>query len=112
MAGLNCQTPCKITWPVLRDFSSAYIACPDFAAAHGMRLYANPSGNDEPVVSGESGAATLGAFALLMERPELKDVRKQLGLGANSVILLFNTEGDTDPVCYQTIVRDGAYPLA
>ena len=47
-----------------------------------------------------------------MERPELKDVRKQLGLGANSVILLFNTEGDTDPVCYQTIVRDGAYPLA
>lgn len=111
MAGLNCQTPCKITWPVLRDFSSACIVCPDFAAAHGMRLYAKPSGNDEPVVSGESGAVTLGAFALLMERTELKDVKKQLGLGADSVILLFNTEGDTDPVCYQNIVRDGAYPL-
>ena len=44
--------------------------------------------------------------------PVLKDVRKQLGLGADSVILLFNTEGDTDPVCCRTIARDGAYALA
>ena len=35
---------------------------------------------------------------MLLERPELEAARKALGLGADSVILLINTEGDTDPV--------------
>lgn len=44
---------------------------------------------------------------MLLERPELEAARKALGLGADSVILLINTEGDTDPVSYRNIVVAG-----
>lgn len=111
MAGLNCGTPCKSIWPVLKLVPAAYITCKDYAAAHAMRAYAKPAGDDPVIVSGESGASTMGAVLMLLERPELESARKALGLGADSVILLINTEGDTDPVSYRNIVECGAYPL-
>lgn len=109
MAGLNCGTPCKITWPVLRDFASAYFAVPDYVAADGMRRYAKPLNGDTAVISGESGAATFGTVVKLLENPDFETIREQLGINSQSVILLINTEGDTDPVCYQSIVEDGAF---
>ena len=104
MAGLNCGTPCKITWPVLRDCGAAYLACPDSTAVLGMRTYARPAGTDPALVSGESGAATMGAVRELLEDPSLSEARESLGLGRDSVILLFSTEGDTDAASYQAIV--------
>ena len=62
MAGLNCGEPCAITWPILRDFASFYIAELDVLSERGMRVLAHPMGKDEAVVSGESGAATMGAL--------------------------------------------------
>lgn len=111
MAGLNCGEPCTITWPILRDYADAYLCCSDCVAAHGMRLLANPMGDDPSVISGESGAATMGALALLLEKEELRSLRDELGLDEQSVILLFSTEGDTDPEAYRRIVEHGAYPL-
>lgn len=111
MAGLNCGTPCGVTWPVLRDRSDFFVACPDYAAAHGMRLYASRTGGDPAVISGESGASTLGALALLMERPELAEARRAMGLTKDSVVLLISTEGNTDPDGYRAIVEENAYPL-
>ncbi|MCI8637823.1 MAG: diaminopropionate ammonia-lyase [Coprococcus sp.] len=111
MAGLNCGTPCKNIWPILRDGASGYFACPDFVAAHGMRTYAFPSGKDEKIISGESGASTLGLVSLLLKKEELLDVKEALGLDEDSEILLFNTEGDTDPDCYRRVVEEGAYPV-
>ncbi len=107
MAGLNCGTPCKITWPVLRDYADFYMSCPDFAAAHGMRVYAEPTGKDACIISGESGAATMGALCLLMQKEKLSEIKKQMGLDRDSIILLFNTEGDTDPKGYRNIVENG-----
>lgn len=111
MAGLNCGTPCKITWPILRDYAEFYLSCPDYAAAHGMRIYAKPSGGDESVISGESGAATMGALALILQQEELREVKERMGLNETSVILLVNTEGDTDPEGYRKIVEQEEYPL-
>lgn len=111
MAGLNCGTPCKITWPVLRDYAEFYFSCPDYVAAHGMRTYAKTQGDDEAVLSGESGAATMGALELVLSQKELEGVKEAMGLTEDSEILLFNTEGDTDPDGYRKIVEDGAYPL-
>ena len=111
MAGLNCGTPCGITWPMLRDRVSAYFSCPDYVAAHGMRCYAKPCGNDPAIVSGESGAATLGLLCRLMEDEGLTQARKALDLGPDSVILLFSTEGDTDKAAYRDIIDKGVYPL-
>ncbi|CAK7028663.1 MAG: Diaminopropionate ammonia-lyase [Desulfovibrio sp.] len=109
MAGLNCGEPCTITWPILRDFPRYYFSCPDFVAAEGMRIYANPTGGDAPILSGESGAATLGLLVHLMQVPALRHARENLGLDENAVVFLVNTEGDTDPACYADIVHDGAY---
>jgi diaminopropionate ammonia-lyase len=105
MAGLNCGEPCTITWPILRDQADHYFACPDFVSAHGMRVLA-----ENGVVSGESGAVTAGLLALL-DRPELADMKRALGLDENSVVLLFSTEGDTDEIAYRSIVEDGRYPV-
>lgn len=110
MAGLNCGEPCTVTWPILRDCADHYMACPDYVSARGMRLLAAPCGEDGKIVSGESGAVTLGALSLLMERSELAEARERMGLTKDSVVLLFNTEGDTDPQSYRDIVYDGKYP--
>ena len=111
MAGLNCGTPCKITWPILRDYADFYISCPDYVAAHGMRTYAAQTQGDEKIISGESGAATVGALSLILSKHELHDVREHMGLNKDSVIVLINTEGDTDPANYIEIVDNGKYPL-
>ena len=36
-------------------------------------------------------------------------MRERLGLDGNSVLLFFNTEGDTDKERYRSIVWDGAF---
>lgn len=106
MAGLNCGEPCTLTWPILKSRLSAAIACSDAAAARGMRLYGAPRGGDPQIISGESGAATLGALSLMGD-----DCRRFLGLGKDAVVLLFNTEGDTDRENWERIVYDGAWPV-
>jgi transposase-like protein len=110
MAGLACGEPNTVTWRILRDFASAYVSCPDYVAARGMRVLANPIGNDKKIVSGESGAVGLGLVTLLLEREELKELKDKLRLDENSVILCFSTEGDTDPEQYRKIVYDGKNP--
>lgn len=110
MAGLNCGEPCLTTWSILRDLAAFFAACPDFVTAKGMRALANPLGCDPKIVSGESGAVGLGLLALLMERSDLADARKEMGLNEDSVVLLISTEGDTDPVGYYDVVYNGKYP--
>ena len=110
MAGLACGEPNVVTWEILRDFAKAYVSCPDYVAARGMRILANPVGNDKKVISGESGAVGLGLVSLLLEREELKELKDQLQLDENSVILCFSTEGDTDPEHYNKVVYDGKNP--
>jgi diaminopropionate ammonia-lyase len=104
MAGLNCPTPNPLIWPVLRDHASFYVACPDWVTENGMRLLAHPAGEDRPIVSGESGAVTAGLLEAIMTRPDLRPLRTELGLDETSVVLLFSTEGDTDPANYRRIV--------
>ncbi len=110
MAGLACGEPNTISYEVLRDYSDGYFSCPDYVAAKGMRILAAPLKGDPQVVSGESGAVGIGVIGLLMERDEYKDLRKELGLDENSVVMVISTEGDTDPEKYMDIVWDGDCP--
>ncbi len=110
MAGLSCGEPNKITWEILRDYSTAYVSCPDFVSANGVRILGNPLGNDKKVVSGESGSVGIGLLHLLMTKNNLAEMRKALGLGKDSILLFFNTEGDTDPENYRKILHEGKYP--
>ena len=104
MAGLNCGTPCKITWPILRDYAEFFITCEEAVAARGMRTYAAGLNGDPAIVSGESGAATLGALERILSDGDLAEVKAAMKLDADSVILLISTEGDTDPENYRRIL--------
>lgn len=110
MAGLACGEANTIGWEVLRDYSTAFVACPDWVAANGMRILGNPMKGDGKVVSGESGAVTAGLIYSIMTREDMKDLREKLNLNENSRVLLFSTEGDTDPDKYRSIVWNGEYP--
>ncbi len=106
MAGLNCGEPCTITWPILRDFSSHYFSCPDYIAAEGMREYKRSAG----IISGESGAVTLGLLLHLLRVKAFSEIKAQTSLHPDSVVLLINTEGDTDPESYAQIINKRKYP--
>jgi len=110
MAGLACGTPCSLAWDILRDYADFYVSMPDYAAANGMRVLANPLEGDPHVVSGESGASTTGLVYELLMNPEAQTLRQQIGLNENSRILCFSTEGDTDKENYRRVLWNGAYP--
>lgn len=109
MAGLACGEPNIIGWEILKNHSSAFLSCPDWTAANGMRILGNPLEGDTYVKSGESGAVTLGALYEIMTNDEYKELRENLKLDSNSKVLLFSTEGDTDPKKYRDIVWFGEY---
>ena len=110
MAGLACGEPCTIGWNILKDYADNFISCPDYTAAEGMRILGNPPKGDERVISGESGAATLGCVAEIMTNNNLAWMREKLKLDENSRVLFFSTEGDTDKENYIDIVWNGKYP--
>lgn len=111
MAGLSCGRPNPLAWRVLRDCAHVFVACPDYVAARGMRVCAVPLRGDPFIVSGESGAVTLGVVTFLMQRPELAPLRELLGMGEDSQVLVVNSEGNTDPDHFRQVVWEGAHPV-
>jgi diaminopropionate ammonia-lyase len=111
MSGLACGEPNPIAWEIIRDFAHCYCTCPDYVTARGMRILESPMGDDERVVSGETGAVGIGLLSILMQKRYASDIRKQLKLDKNSIILFFSTEGNTDPINYRDILWDGMYEL-
>ena len=109
MAGLACGEPNTISWDILRNHADAFLACPDWVSARGMRMLAAPVKGDPAVTSGESGAVGMGVISTLMTDPAYAELRDALELGPDSQVLLFSTEGDTDPVRYRQVVWDGAW---
>ncbi len=112
MAGLACGEPNTISWDILRNHAAAFLSCPDWVSAKGMRMLAAPVKGDPAVCSGESGAVGMGVVSAIMEDDGYKDLREALELGRDSRVLMFSTEGDTDPDKYREIVWGGAYPTA
>ena len=107
MAGLACGEPNTISWDILTNHVDTFVAAPDWVAAKGMRMLSAPLKGDPQVVSGESGAAPFGVLACIMLMEDYKELQEHLGLDENSKVLLFSTEGDTDPERYKNIVWDG-----
>ena len=100
MAGLACGEPSLIAWQELDRAAVAFLSIPDSAAVEAMRALAA-----EGLVSGESGAAGLAGLLLAAAEP---DARAALGLNADSRVLLFSTEGATDPDLYARLVQEAA----
>jgi diaminopropionate ammonia-lyase len=104
MAGLACGEPSTLAWGILRDYADVFVACPDYIAMRGMRILGNPLQGDDRVISGESGAVTLGLLTTVLAQASCRKIAKALRLDETSKVLLLSTEGDTDPSMYRKIV--------
>jgi diaminopropionate ammonia-lyase len=96
MAGLACGEPSLLAWQELDRAAAAFMTIPDAAAADCMRLLA-----DQGQAIGESGVAGLAGLLLAVADPR---AREHLQLDQSARVLLFGTEGVTDPAIYAGIL--------
>ncbi len=98
MAGLACGEPSLLAWQELERGAFAVMAVPDDSAVACMKALA---ARKPAVVAGESAVAGLAALLLAAGEPF---ARAALGLDESSRVLLFGTEGATDPEVYARLV--------
>jgi len=103
MVGLNCGRPSLVAWPSVSRGADVLVAVDDEPAREAMRLMA-----ESGIVSGETGAAGLGGLLELLRggssRRQQEEARRALGVNRESRVLLFNSEGATDPDNYRRLV--------
>lgn len=97
MAGLACGEPSLLAWQELERGASAFMSIPDDAAIDSLRLLAQ-----EGLAIGESGVAGMAGFLLAAAD---RSAREKLLLDSGSRVLLFGTEGVTDPAVYAEVLR-------
>ena len=109
MAGLACGEVSLLAWEILQPGAHFAMTLRDAAASYCMRLLADAPYGDPPLVAGESGVAGLAGLLALSRSDE---ARRQVGLDENSCIVLFGTEGATDPETYRKTVGRSAEEVA
>lgn len=91
MAGLNCGEVSAIAWPQLRCGVRAAAAVTDDETRAAIRILARLG-----IPSGESGAAALAGATLVAAATP--------GLVQDRVVLLYDSEGVTDPDAYAALI--------
>ena len=99
MAGLSCGEPSMLAWEILYEGTDDFFTISDQSIPSTMRLLAN---NNPPIEAGESSVASLAALIEIMKDHEIAE---KIGLDSDSTILLFGTEGATDPEIYHSIIQ-------
>jgi diaminopropionate ammonia-lyase len=99
MSGLNCGRPSLVAWPIVSRGIDLLVTIDDGPAREAMRLTA-----ESGVVSGETGSAGLGGLLELLRAGEEEKMRRALGVGEETRVLIFNCEGATDPDAYRRIM--------
>lgn len=102
MAGLSCGEVSHIAWDLLRPTLTHSVAITDDAVSPLMKLLKAGFGNTAPIEAGE--CSTSGLAALLATRND-PAARAALGLNSDSVVLVFGTEGATDPDIYAALTK-------
>lgn len=100
MAGLSCGEPSLLGWEILRSGTDDFITINDSSIPGLMRLLAK---NNLKIEAGESSVAGLAG---LIESMEDQKIAKAMGLNKESIVLLFGTEGATDPEIYRSIISE------
>ena len=80
-------------WPTLSTAADAFVAVSDEAAMRAVQTLASGADADPRIVAGPSGACGLAALRAVMADPGFAAVRDAAGLGAQSSVLVINTEG-------------------
>lgn len=102
MAGLDCGTPSKIAWPILRQGVDATITVSDYEAHLACQRLA-----DCGVPVGPCGGASLAALLRMTA-----DDKVHLDLNANSTVVLMCTEGAREYDVPRDVKSDSATELA
>jgi len=100
MGGLACGEVSRVAWEILSSGADVMMTIEDGAAADCMRILAEATHGDTVIVAGESGVAGLAGLLIAAGDGNL---RKKLQLDENSHVLVFGTEGATDPETYADI---------
>lgn len=102
MAGLSCGEVSQIAWEILATGADDFITLPERFVPLAMQAMARGCGDDPSIEAGESAVAGVGALlALANDDP----ARAALGICADSSVLVFGTEGATDPALYQQLIN-------
>jgi diaminopropionate ammonia-lyase len=104
MAGLRCGEVSRAGFSTVLQTVDAYVAIDDLSAIDAMRLLATGRGGDPRIRAGASGAAALGGLVAVMRDPALSNVKRHLGIGLGSRVLVLVTEGVTDPELFAAAV--------
>lgn len=94
MAMLECYEASLVATRILARTADAFMTVTEEDAVDAVRMLASPSPGDPALVSGESGAAGLAG---LLRAKRDRALWSMLGLTRASRVLLFSTEGATDP---------------
>ncbi|MGF6572544.1 diaminopropionate ammonia-lyase [Paraburkholderia fungorum] len=105
MAGLACGEASPLAWKILERCVDQFMTISDNDAIDAMRTLSTGTDRDPPLVVGESGAAGFAGLTVLMRSPEFATA---VGLGADSHVLVINTEGATAPSVYRELVGESA----
>jgi diaminopropionate ammonia-lyase len=101
MGGLATAEISPYAWPFVRDATNIFVSISDAAVSPTIRMLAFPVADDPAIVGGESGVA--GLAALIGALGDETEVTNALSLGSDSRVLLFGTEGATDPLIYEQL---------
>jgi diaminopropionate ammonia-lyase len=104
MGGLRCGEVSRAGFDTVLTGVKAYIAIEDHWAFEAIKHLATGSGGDPIVEAGASGAAALGGLLAVFRDPALAGLREQLGLGRGARVMIFVTEGATDPELFAGVV--------
>ncbi|NWA24670.1 diaminopropionate ammonia-lyase [Pseudomonas gingeri] len=105
MAGLACGETSPLAWQFLQPGIDFFMTLRDDEAVSAMRRLAKGSQRDIPVEAGESAVAGLAGLIRLAASPSLA---AEVGINAQSHILLISTEGATAPDVYAELVGESA----
>jgi diaminopropionate ammonia-lyase len=100
MAMLDCYEPSPIAFRVLARVADAFMTVDEDDAVAAMNALAKPVAGDTAIVAGESGGVGLAGLMCAVADPA---IRAALKLDANSRVLVFVTEGATDPERYRDL---------
>lgn len=101
MAGLACGEVSLLAWAILERGADDFLTIPDEGAIRTMRKLAEGGQGGRPIVAGESGVAGLAGLLCAAAH---EDTRQALGLAPDARVLVFGTEGATDPLVYAELV--------
>jgi diaminopropionate ammonia-lyase len=101
MAGLSCGEVSEYAWRILSEGAEFFQTITDNEGIAVMRLLADERRAGARIVAGESAGAGLAGFLAVAANPQ---ARRTLRLEPASRILVFGTEGATDPELYHSLL--------